>query len=91
MIEWTQIWIFGGWACVWLLLLIWGGKSRDLFSRTALYGYLMVIVGCVAAGLTQGLFPANSWTMPLTNFYLILSGAVGANYLTHAYLVLNRE
>jgi len=93
LLSWLQIFILGIWMVLTVILVNYGGTRRSQYMPVILSGYFLAIIGCATAGLLQ-LFgvPANAaFTSAASNFALVLSAAVGANYIAHAKMNLSPE
>lgn len=93
MPSWTQISILGIWVVLTVILVNLGGKNRNNYKQLIIVGYLLAVLGCAIAGLLQE-FSAqvnSAFTSALSNFALIISAAIGANYISHAKLNLDPD
>lgn len=82
--------IFVIWAIAAVFLVNRGGRNNGFFQIVAQSGYWLIFLGVVSAALiaSNGSPDNPIFTSAAVNFVLILSAAVGANYISHANMSL---
>lgn len=78
------------WAIVAAYLINRGGRNNGIFRVVVSSGFRLILLGCIAAALlaTYGDSSQSTFTAGAVNFVLVLSAAVGANYISHANMSL---
>ena len=86
----TQQIVLAIWMVAMLFLINHGGRNNGIFRVVVSSGFRLIVVGCGAAALIGAYGdPAQStFTSAAVNFVLVLSAAVGANYISHANMSL---
>lgn len=87
-----QIIVLSIWALLAVLLINYGGRNNDNYTKVVQTGFRLIVVGVfgAAALLLTGSEQNTAFTSAATNFMLILSAAVGANYISHAKMSLRK-
>lgn len=78
------------WAIAAAYLINRGGRNNGIFRIVVSSGFRLVLLGCIAATLlaAYGDSSQSTFTAGAVNFVLVLSAAVGANYISHANMSL---
>lgn len=78
------------WTVITVLLINYGGRNNNNYIKVVRTGFWLIVIGafCSAALIIVGTDQNAGFTSAATNFMLILSGAVGANYISHAKMSL---
>ncbi len=88
-----QFAILAIWVVATVLLTTFGGNHRKEYVPVILAGHFLGLLGSTTSGLIQ-YFGSNEnkvFTDAASNFILVLSAAVGANYIAHAKMALDPE
>lgn len=82
--------VLAAWAVGTVYLVNRGGRNNGIFRRVVSSGFRLILIGCIAAALIGGNGDKSQsvFTMGAVNFVLVLSAAVGANYISHANMSL---
>lgn len=78
---------------VWVILAVYlinrGGRNNRDFQIVVSSGFRLIVIGCAAAAIVGALGePQSAFTSAAFNFVLVLSAAIGANYIAHANMSL---
>lgn len=78
------------WAIAAVYLINRGGRNNGIFMIVVSSGFRLILLGCIAAALlaTYGDSFQSTFTTGAVNFVLVISAAVGANYISHANMSL---
>lgn len=89
----NQLIVLGFWALLAVILINSGGKHNTSYVRVVQAGFRLIVIGVFAAG-ALGIFGSTegaAFTGAATNFVLIFSAAIGANYISHAKMSLRNK
>ena len=85
-----QILICSIWAILTVYYINKAGRNNNIFLIVVQSGFRLILIGAIAAAFIISFKDASSesFSNAAINFILVLSSAVGANYIAHANMAL---